>query len=130
MRHLPQALSPTSSSLPPPPEGQWLPPATVTVRRGREQLRTSCNENMTPAGGPTRPPAILHAGPGQMRPGPGPSCPSFCLPRAKNLGSLHLLALVSRMPFLKGRIFTIAMRSSMITRMPPLLCECPLTRER
>lgn len=68
----------------------------------------------------------VQVGPGQMRPGPVPSCPSLCLPTPQNLGSL-ISWLFS--PFLKGRIFTIAMRSSMVMGMLSLLCECPLTRE-
>lgn len=105
-----------------PPQGLGLPP--VSTRRGREQLRPS------PPGVPAGPTACTAHRARPYAPSAAPSCPSLHSPRASKPGlpSVCWLSFLLN-AFSQSEIFTITMRSSMITRMLLLRCECPLPRE-
>lgn len=127
MCHVPQALSPASSP--------FLPHRRVRVSGSlqwqwqEEEAGSSWGplllQVMAPPGVP-----LSHA----CTQGQAMRVQARCLPaqasaRDKNLGFPSLPgSLFSWIPFLKVRIFTITMKSSMIMRMPSLLFMCPLTR--
>lgn len=121
----PVSLSPVSSPFPSPPEGQWLPQWQWQWEEAGSSWGPLLTRSMALAGVPAHLQRAGRARPDAPR--SRPFLPCLCLPTPQNLGSL-ISWLFS--PFLKGRIFTIAMRSSMIMGMLSLLCECPLTRER
>lgn len=114
-------LSLASSPLPSPLEGCWLPLVTVTVRKGRKQLRASSSEHHDTSGSPTCPVPCMQGQARRVQAQCLPTQASACL-EPKPWDSLHHLTRFSAewMPFLKVRI--IIMRTLMIVRMSMLLC--------
>lgn len=123
MLRLQQALP----SLPfPPRHGVSL--ASSDSEKRRQQLRATPSESQSPAGAPASPPACMQGQATAPRPRSFLPKPSLAWSGKSGVPFISWLSSLLN-AFLKGRLFTTKVRSSMITRMLSLLCECPFTRE-